>query len=192
MIAGTYSGRRLVAPKGGATRPTSDRVREALCMMLEPWQDARVVDLYAGSGALGIEALSRGAAHVDFVEQSRHALMALQQNLEALDLGDRARVWRLGLPSGLAKLREALEGADVILLDPPYGGTQARQALDTLDRVATLRPGCRVALEHHSKDVVPESAGRLDRSGERRYGETQITFYAPRGPQASRDEEPAS
>ncbi len=161
-------------------------------MMLEPWQGARVVDLYAGSGALGIEALSRGAAHVDFVEQSRHALVALQQNLETFDLGDRARVWRLALPSGLKKLCEALERADVILLDPPYGGTQARQALDTLDRVATLRAGCRVALEHHSKDVVPESAGRLDRNGERRYGETQITFYAPRAPQPPRDEEHAS
>lgn len=158
-------------------------------MMLEPWEGARVVDLYAGSGALGIEALSRGAAHVDFVEQSRHALVALQQNLEALELGERARVWRLELPSGLKKMQAVLEAADVILLDPPYGGTQARQALDTLDRVATLPAGCRVALEHHSKDAVPESAGRLDRSGERRYGETQITFYAPREPQATRDEE---
>ena len=135
-------------------------------MMLEPWGGARVVDLYAGSGALGIEALSRGAEHVDFAEQSRHALVALEQNLEAL------------------------EAAHVILLDPPYGGAQARHALDELDRTAKLRAECRVALEHHSKDDVPAAAGRLVRSGERRYGETQITFYVPRGDDSPHDEEP--
>ena len=134
-------------------------------MMLEPWGGARVVDLYAGSGALGIEALSRGAEHVDFAEQSRHALVALEQNLEAL------------------------EAAHVILLDPPYGGAQARHALDELDRTAKLRAECRVALEHHSKDDVPAAAGRLVRSGERRYGETQITFYVPRGDDSPHDEE---
>ena len=158
-------------------------------MMLEPWGGARVVDLYAGSGALGIEALSRGAEHVDFAEQSRHALVALEQNLEALDVADRARVWRLELPSGLKRMREALEAAHVILLDPPYGGAQARHALDELDRTAKLRAECRVALEHHSKDDVPSVAGRLVRSGERRYGETQITFYAPRGDDSPHDEE---
>ena len=78
---------------------------------------------------------------------------------------------------------------DLVLLDPPYGGAQARQALDELDRTAKLRAECRVALEHHSKDDVPSVAGRLVRSGERRYGETQITFYAPRGDDSPHDEE---
>ena len=161
-------------------------------MMLEPWEGARVVDLYAGSGALGIEALSRGAAYVDFAEQSRHALVALERNLETLDVADRARVWRLELPSGLKRMRTALEAAHVILMDPPYGGAEARHALDELDRTATLREGCRVVLEHHAKDEVPAVAGRLERSGERRYGETQVTFFTQRGGDSPRDEEPAS
>ena len=180
VIAGSLGGRRLVAPRGSGTRPTSDRVREALCMMLEPWLGLRVVDLYAGSGALGIEGLSRGAAYVDFVESSRAALVALEQNLAALDLGERACVWRLELPFGLKRLREALGAADVVLLDPPYGGSEARRALEALDRSATLRASCRVVLEHHAKDAVPATAGGLTRAGERRYGETMITFYGTR------------
>jgi 16S rRNA (guanine(966)-N(2))-methyltransferase RsmD len=146
-------------------------------MMLEPWQGLRVVDLYAGSGSLGIEALSRGAAFVDFVESSRHALVALDKNLEALDLGERACVWRLELPLGMARLREALARADVVFLDPPYGGSEARRTLEALDRSAALGGGCRVVLEHHAKDDVPAAAGGLLRAGERRYGETMITFY---------------
>ena|SRR5256885_3960930 len=160
--------------------------------MLEPWQGLRVVDLYAGSGALGIEALSRGARHVDFAESSRPALIALEQNLESLALSGCARVWRLELPSGMRRLREALEAADVVLLDPPYGGAEARGALEALERSAELRAGCRVVLEHHAKDQVPSKVGELERAGERRYGETQITFYGPRGKNATRAEEPGA
>lgn len=161
-------------------------------MMLEPWSGLHVVDLYAGSGALGIEALSRGARHVNFAESSRHALLALEQNLESLGLSERATVWKLDLPSGMGRLREALEEADVVLMDPPYGGTEARRALEALDRSAVLRTGCRVVLEHHAKDEVPPVTGELERAGERRYGETQITFYGPRGKLATRAEEPGA
>ena len=192
VIAGEFGGRRLAAPRGSATRPTSDRVREAVCMILEPWTGLRVVDLYAGSGALGIEALSRGAVWVDFVESARGALVALERNLETLELGARTRVWRLELPMGLKRLREALEAADVVLLDPPYGGREARQALEALDQSAALRAGCQVVLEHHSKDEIPAAAGGLARVGERRYGETMITFFRPRAEAATRAEEPGA
>jgi hypothetical protein len=104
VIAGTLGGRRLVAPRGARTRPTSDRVREALFMALEPLEGLRVVDLFAGSGALGIEALSRGAAHADFIEPDRAALAALRANLGSLGLEDRARVWPLRLPAGLRRI----------------------------------------------------------------------------------------
>ena len=149
-------------------------------MTLEPWQGRRVVDLYAGSGALGIEALSRGAAWVDFAESGREALRALEENLEQLALGDRARIWRVGLPHGVRRLREPLATADVVLLDPPYGGREARAALETLGEPCLLRDACRVVLEHHGKDVVPESAGALRRTGTRSWGETHVTFYEPR------------
>ena len=192
VIAGEYGGRRLVSPRGSGTRPTSDRVREAVCMMLEPWTGLRVVDLYAGSGAMGIEALSRGAAHVDFVESARGALVALAKNLESLELGERASVWSLGLPMGLTRLHAALAAADVVLLDPPYGGAEARRALEALDRSAALRAGCRVVLEHHAKDAIPDAAGGLIRAGERRYGETMISFYRPRAEAATQAEEPGA
>jgi 16S rRNA (guanine966-N2)-methyltransferase len=174
------------------TRPTSDRVRESLCMLLEPWEGLRVVDLYAGSGALGIEALSRGAEHVDFAERSRRALASLEVNLESLGLEPRATVWRIELPKGLKRMRQALERADIVLLDPPYGGAEARQALQVLSESAVLRPGCRVALEHHSKDEVPVVAGQLERTEQRKYGETQITFYGPRTKEPARAEEPSA
>ncbi len=159
-------------------------------MMLEPWEGLRVVDLYAGSGALGIEGLSRGAQHVDFAESSRAALIALEQNLEALELRARATVWRLELPSGMKRLKQVLEAADVVLLDPPYGGSQARRALEALERSAVLRAECRVVLEHHAKDDVPSATEELERADARRYGETQITFYGPREPNVTRAEEP--
>src|SRR5262249_11233262 len=122
VIAGRLGGRRLAAPRGERTRPTSDRVREALFMALEPLAGLRVVDLYAGSGALGIEALSRGASRVDFVEHDPRALEVLRDNLRTLELEAEARVWRLVLPRGLARLAEPLAAADLVLLDPPYGG----------------------------------------------------------------------
>ena len=158
-------------------------------MMLEPWQGRRVVDLYAGSGALGIEALSRGARHVDFAERSSQALRALERNLEELGLRDRAHVWRVALPGGLARLDAALRDADVVLLDPPYGGDEARRALERLGAVDGYHEGCRIVVEHHVKDAMPESAGRLARAGGRAWGETAVTWYEPEPRAPARSEE---
>lgn len=175
VIAGALGGRRLVAPGGARTRPTSDRVREALFMALEPLADLTVVDLFAGSGAMGIEALSRGARHVDFVEDGRAALVALENNLETLGIAERARVWRLSLPRGLERLRSRIESADLVLLDPPYGGELANATLRVLATQAG--PHTRVVVEHHTKDEVPEAIGPLERIRQRRYGETMVTTY---------------
>jgi 16S rRNA (guanine966-N2)-methyltransferase len=190
VIAGELGGRRLIAPRGRGTRPTSDRVREALFMSLEPLAGLRVVDLFAGSGALGIEALSRGARFADFVEGSAVARRVLERNLEALGLGDRARVWSLALPRGLSRLREALRAADVVLADPPYGGEEARALLMGLGRADVLLPGARVVVEHHAKDDLPEGADRLSRTRSRRYGETVVsTYVTAAGPDAGGREE---
>jgi 16S rRNA (guanine966-N2)-methyltransferase len=177
VIAGEFGGRRLKAPRGGGTRPTSDRVREALFMALEPLAALRVVDLYAGSGALGIEALSRGAAFVDFVEAGRSARATLSGNLAALGLTDRARVWPLTLPGGLDRMRAELAAADLVLADPPYGGGPARETLEALGRPGRLPVGARVVLEHHAKDELPERCGDLARARDRRYGETAVSTY---------------
>ncbi len=158
-------------------------------MALEPLAGLKVVDLYAGSGALGIEALSRGAAQADFVERDRDARRALEQNLRALELMDRATVWPLAVPGGLARLAAALAAADLVLVDPPYGGEEARAALAALGRAGVLREGTRVVLEHHAKDEVPQCAGTLSRVRERKYGETVVTTFQAAAAVARADEE---
>jgi len=177
VIAGEFGGRRLQAPRGRNTRPTSDRVREALFMSLGDLTDAVVVDLFAGSGALGIEALSRGASRVDFVDSDRMARVVLEENLDALGIRSRTRTWPLTLPHGLKRLGEVLGAADLVLVDPPYGGAEARAILAGLGAAGVLRPGTRVVLERHQKDEVKESAGVLMRVRERRYGETVVDLY---------------
>ena len=176
VIAGEFGGRRLATPRGRATRPTSDRVREALVMALEPLAGLAVVDLFAGSGALGIEALSRGAARADFVEAEVAARRALEQNLADLGLGARAKIWSLRLPQGLRALKDVLGAADLVLADPPYGGSDARALLLALG-AGMVSARARVVVEHHAKDDVPERAGRLLRSRSRRYGETTVSTY---------------
>jgi 16S rRNA (guanine966-N2)-methyltransferase len=151
-------------------------VREALFMALEPLHDLRVLDLYAGSGALGIEALSRGAAHADFVESERDARRVLEENLNALDLLERATIWPHRLPHGLTRLAGEVARADLILLDPPYGGEDARATLEAL-AASALAARVRVVVEHHRRDQLPERVGALTLARERAYGETHVRTY---------------
>ena len=156
-------------------------------MALEPLAGLRVVDLYAGSGALGIEALSRGAAFADFVERDFAARRALEENLDALGLGARARVASLELPRGLGRLADALAAADLVLADPPYGGGHAAAIVAALGSGVAWKPGARVVVEHHAKDAMPERVGALTRTRQRRYGETWISTF-----QAATDDPPAA
>jgi 16S rRNA (guanine(966)-N(2))-methyltransferase RsmD len=177
VIAGDFGGRRLEAPRGLRTRPTSDRVRESLFMALGDLSNARVVDLFAGSGALGIEALSRGASFVDFVEAARPAREVLERNLAALELGERARIWPIRLPQGLGRLAGALARADLVLADPPYGGDESRALLEALAVPGRLKAGARLVLERHQKDDVPSRVGAVELLRERQYGETVVNLY---------------
>src|SRR3954452_603078 len=177
VIAGSAKGIRLTAP-GEGTRPLADRVKQTLFAILEPDLDgARVLDLFAGSGAAGIEALSRGAAHTTFVERDRAAATAIQRNLARTGLEDRATVQRLAVAAFLA--RASLEAFDLVLLDPPYEDTGA--LTETLDRLgapdAPLTDGARVVAKHFWRSAPAATVGLLASERERRFGETALTFY---------------
>jgi 16S rRNA (guanine966-N2)-methyltransferase len=165
VVAGELGGRRLVAPAGATTRPTSDRVREATFNSLESAGDieeATVLDLFAGSGALGIEALSRGAAHVTFVERDRAALDALRANLAAMGLGpDRATV-----VIGDALTHATDRGYDLALLDPPYDFDGWEDLLGRLDAAVAVCEGPR--------PVDPPPGWQLARV--KSYGSTVVTI----------------
>jgi 16S rRNA (guanine966-N2)-methyltransferase len=182
IVGGSFGGRVLRAPGGAATRPTSEKVREAVFNIIGPIAGDRVLDLFAGSGALGIEALSRGAVHADFVEFSRPARLALEANVDALGLRERTRVWPMKLPRAFERMGGVLKSANLILVDPPYGGDEARLVLSALGGMP-LEPGTRVVAEHHSRDLLPETSGTLRRTKQRRYGETMVSFYTSMAPE---------
>jgi 16S rRNA (guanine966-N2)-methyltransferase len=176
VIAGRLGGRRLKAPKGrSTTRPTSDRVREALFSMLGDLREAVVLDLFAGTGALGIEALSRGAARAVFVERDAAAVAVLRANLADLGLGEREAGVRVG--DALAALRTARargETYDLVLIDPPY--SRARELGGELSALlpALLAPGARVVMENDRR--APAELA-LEIAVQRRYGDTTITIH---------------
>ncbi len=147
VIAGGLGGRRLRAPRGLATRPTSDRVREALFSALGHVTSARVLDLYAGTGALGIEALSRGAAHATFVESARPALAALRENLAALGLAGAARVVAQPVAGAASRIGGGgwLAGPfDLVFADPPYAAVaEVPAAVAALAAAGAIAPGAR-------------------------------------------------
>jgi len=177
IIAGAFKGRRL-APVKGRIRPTAAKVREAVFSILGPAVlGARVLDLFAGTGALGIEALSRGAAEAVFVEDHPESLRVLRRNLEALGLADRTTVWPLPVTTALKKLAGQGERFGLAFLDPPYGGGDAAAALSALASLHLLPPGARVVVEHSRRESLPEACGALTRLEVRRYGDTQVAFY---------------
>jgi 16S rRNA (guanine966-N2)-methyltransferase len=172
IISGRLKGRRLSAPRGSAVRPTSDSLRETLFNVLGPTLDgARVLDGFAGTGALGLEALSRGAAHVTFVERDAHALAALRANVAHCGVEDACAIIR----DDFLRVRRLHGPFDLVLLDPPY------DLLDlpaVVDRVAAwTAPAGRVVLEHSRRRATPEQVGPLTRSRLLTAGDSALSFY---------------
>ena len=170
VVAGEFKGRRLVAPRGTRTRPTADRVREALFSMLGDVSGARVLDLYAGSGALGLEALSRGAASCLFAEHDPAAIRALRANIAALRAQQQCDVRAVSVMS----LGPAKEPLDLLLLDPPYRSGAGAVALDRLARLGWIGEASWVALETGHDEVVSVKA--LDIESERKVGKARLTL----------------
>lgn len=175
VIAGALGGRRLKAPPGRGTRPTSDRVREAVFATLGELAGEHVLDLFAGTGALGIESLSRGAARAVFVERDAAVAQILSGNLAALGLGaDVAEVRRLDVLAALRSARAAEETYDLLFIDPPY--RQASEWGPALQAVLQplLRPGARVVVESDRRAPLELA---MDVERQKRYGDTSITIH---------------
>jgi 16S rRNA (guanine(966)-N(2))-methyltransferase RsmD len=174
VIAGTAGGIHLTAPRDRGTRPITDRVKETLFGILgERVVDARVLDLYAGSGAVGIEALSRGAAHATFVEKGRAALAAIAENLRRSGLADAGTVRGEDVGRFLASAAGSGARYDLVVLDPPY---EERAILPPLEGVAALlAPSATVVVKHFWRTPVPAPDG-LRTWRDRRFGETTLTF----------------
>jgi 16S rRNA (guanine966-N2)-methyltransferase len=174
IVGGSLGGRVLRAPRGAATRPTSEKVREAVFNILGPCEGAHVLDLFAGSGALGIEALSRGAAHATFVDAGKPALAAIRGNLRELGLEDRAAVLAM---DAVAAARLAPPAPwRLVFVDPPYASDLAARAVCALDP-AGLAPGAVVIIEHDRRGTPPDTLGSLIRTDQRRYGDTMVSFF---------------
>ncbi len=175
VIAGTAGGIKLKTPRGGAVRPTSGLVKEALFNILGPRLVGAVFwDLFAGSGAIGIEALSRGAAAALFVEQERAHLSYIEENLSRTKLAARARLIRRDVMLALLQLAREKEQADLIFTDPPYQETTVPELLEAADRYRLLRPGGLIVLELFARSRFwPEGHPAVEL---RRYGDTHLVF----------------
>jgi 16S rRNA (guanine966-N2)-methyltransferase len=178
IVAGRHRGRRLVAPEGLAVRPTADRTREALFSILgqgrggpAPLEGARVLDAFAGTGALGLEALSRGAGWVAFMESQASALAALERNIEAL--GERAHAQVIG--ADVLRPPKAEAPADIVLMDPPYSQGLAEPALSALAGAGWITTETLVVVELMAKEPFEAPPG-FDITDERRYGKARLVF----------------
>jgi 16S rRNA (guanine966-N2)-methyltransferase len=182
VIAGTFKGRRLVTPRGAVTRPTADQVRIALMDTLTPaLPGARVLDLFAGAGSIGLEALSRDAGHATFVERDARAAAALVANVRALGVESRAQVVRDDVERALGRLAGEARRFEIIFLDPPYTTDLASRALDALGSGALVAPDGLVIAQHFTKRPPAREYGALRAFRDRRFGETTLTFFRAGG-----------
>jgi 16S rRNA (guanine966-N2)-methyltransferase len=178
IIAGVLKGQQLVTPRGHRTRPTADQVRIALMDSLMPHlPGARFLDLFAGAGGVGLEALSRGAARAVFVESDPSAFDALRRNIAALRLARQTRVVRGDAGRMLGMLAAQAERFELVFLDPPYGAGLVDATLARLGEGALIVPAAIVVAQHFTKQPPAETIGALRAFRARRFGETTLTFF---------------
>jgi 16S rRNA (guanine(966)-N(2))-methyltransferase RsmD len=175
VIAGEAKGRRLRGPRGTETRPTSDKVKEALFSILgDRVKNARMLDLFAGTGGIGIEALSRGAAHLDFVESDEVLADILEQNLTACGFSDRADVHRSDAFRFVKQIRQPY---DLVFADPPYHTWHLKKLLPALGQGAMITANGLAIVEHFRKIKLPPRLGLLETVRSYEYGDTILTLY---------------
>src|SRR4051794_25934067 len=176
LTGGLDRGRRLIVPRGARTRPTAAKVREAIFNILGPPPDGSVLDLYAGTGALGIEALSRGAASAVFVEREHAALLALRRNLREMGFEGRGTVMAADVCTALRRLAARGDRFSWVFLDPPYV-KETEGVLAELSGSSLLTPCAVLVVEHDRRHRPPLSVGGLFQTDRRQYGDTELSFY---------------
>ncbi len=175
IISGSARGRRLMEPTGQAIRPTLDRVRNALFNMLMPEiEDSNFLDLYAGTGAIGIEALSRGASYCVFVDNAPEAQRIIRENLFHTGLAQKARCLALVMPADMSRITEKF---DLIFADPPYDCGQHAAILEAVVACGLLRPDGAIILEHAKRTPLPEEIAGLTRTKAKHYGDAALSVY---------------
>jgi len=178
VIGGLYKGRRLKAPEGEKVRPTSDRLRETLFNILSPRiVQASFLDICAGSGAVGIEALSRGASRASFIELSRRACLIIEANLKSLEAETKATVINRDAASALKRLSDEAKQFDIVFFDPPYASEIYSQVMSELERGAILNQQSIVVVEHRAKTPPQSQYGRLKIYRIVKQGESALAFY---------------
>ncbi|MBI3183819.1 MAG: 16S rRNA (guanine(966)-N(2))-methyltransferase RsmD [Myxococcales bacterium] len=183
IVAGSARGRSLLGPRGAKEiRPTADRVRESIFNVLGQWMEGlRVLDLFAGTGALALEAISRGASRAVMVDSGRQAAALCRANAEALGFADRVEVMRQPVDAALAHLARMREQFDLVFADPPYSARAAASVLSQVESSGVLAPAGRLCIEHDRKEAALERGAALVRVDERRFGDTVVSFYAHAG-----------
>ena len=177
IISGDLKGRKLLSVRGKRVRPTSDRLRESIFNILSSQvQKAVVLDLFAGTGALGLEALSRGAKSVVFVEQSRSALSVIEQNILSCSLKSRASIFRCNIAKDLNRIGSAGQSFNLVFMDPPYNKELIKPALVNLHRHRLLENKTRLIVEHTALEPIPKDLAVFETVDQRRYGKTVVSF----------------
>lgn len=175
ITGGDARGRNLFVPPGLALRPTSAKVRSALFDILSHQiVGASFLDLYAGTGAIGIEAISRGAQSTCFVEQDKNHLKNLEKNLELCRLKDKSEVISGKVLDFLKRVKRSF---DLIFVDPPYAGEEIEKVLISLKQGDMMSPGARLVFEHERKQMLPKTIGKIHLENQYRYGDTVLSFY---------------
>ncbi len=180
IISGTVKGRRLATPKRDILRPTSDRVKESMFNILGKQVEGKLVlDLFAGTGNLGIEALSRGAKKVIFVEKSREAFKLIQKNLSACNMEGRSEILLKEVNQAIDRLKRRKEPFDLILMDPPYEKGLIQRTLEKLTNEKIGHDDSILVIEHNRREPLPDISEAWDLIRQRRIGDTVISFLTP-------------
>lgn len=177
IIGGNLRGKKILSVKGDLTRPTSDRLRESIFNIISfRIQGAAVLDLYAGTGAFGLEALSRGAVSADFVDNYKNAINVIKKNIISCNMSDRSRVLNWNIVNNLNCFKTVQPSFDIVFMDPPYNRKTVNKTLINLHSSHCLKPGAMVVVEHSTLEKIDSYFSYFEITNQRKYGKTLVSF----------------